>query len=795
MIWNYIISAWRNLKKQKLFSLLNLIGLAIGMTAFLVFSYSAISKLHAERFHKDAERLFLLVRKNISLSNDESHSSFFPARIKDALELDFLEIEYSLRMYAASTQILRYNDRYFSESGGLFVDPEFFNILTYKLKSGAPESALHDPHSIVISAGMAEKYFGKDDPTGKIISLNNRENLVVIGVLDDLPTTSSLRFRYLIHFAMAKNVDPSINEIEQNSCVYIIKVRKNTDILSMNRRFAKFIDKHWPDNDQRPEQVSLFPLVRFRLGGRHIRSILNTSHPIMFVVSFGIGIILLLVVSFNFVNLALARNFKRNKEVAVRKTLGASRRQLIFQFIGESMLLSFLALGLAIILYEFVQPFLTNYMASVNPVSSARISRSIRDIPQMIYYLIGLALMTGLFSGIYPALVLSRFEPVKIFRGKTISKRKKNRGTKLLIVFQFILSLLFIIFARVSDFQFEKFLSADFGYDRSNVGVLPIISTNTEERERLETVLRQNAHVKFVSSSNNIPGMWTDERAVFITNNPEEKFTLDAFGIDYNFIEMLNMKILQGRSFNEQFSDENHFIINESALKKLHLENAIGTPLTIGKKEGVIIGVARDFLFGDIGFEIPPAILFIEEDNLNYLLFKYDNNSQYNSIKNEIQEKWLSIAPLAPFDCYTLEDNWQKFFGTMNKITGLFGMIGWLAILFSTLGLLGLSSYMVERRTKEIGIRKILGAATGTLIRSMTLEFVRAIIIANLITLPLIWFLWRKILQTGLLFFEPIPLSIYLFGILLSVGVATLAVYSQVWKAVRVNPAVTLKYE
>jgi len=289
--------------------------------------------------------------------------------------------------------------------------------------------------------------------------------------------------------------------------------------------------------------------------------------------------------------------------------------------------------------------------------------------------------------------------------------------------------------------------------------------------------------------------LWSDERTVFISDRPDKEFTLDAFGIDYDFIEMLNMQIIQGRSFDRQFSDENHFIINESALSKLELDNPIGTSLKIGNHEGIVIGIVKDFLFGDIGFEIPPAVLTIEEKQLNYLLFKYQDEARYNSIRNAIQERWLSIIPETPFECFTLQDHWNKFFGTINKISKLFGMIGWLAILFSALGLVGLTSYMVERKTKEIGIRKILGASRSHIMFKMTLEFVRTIIIANLITMPLIWFAWRKILQTGLMFFEPIPGYIYFLGVGISVGVAALAVYSQVLKATLVNPVVSLKYE
>ena len=795
MIWNYLVSTWRNLRKQKVFSLLNLFGLATGMTAFLIFSYSAISKLHADRFHKNADRIFVLVQKNINLSNEESHSSFFPARIKNALELDFPEFEDVIRVYAGGPQTLKLGERYFSEAGCMFVDPQFLRFFTFDLKSGNPQTALDDPHSIVISAQMAEKYFGKNDPIGKTMSLNNRENLVVTGVLDDLPKSTSLRLKYLLHFKIAESINPNLDNFNNNSCTVFIKTKNRSDYLNFNNRFSGFITKYWPDNEYRPGKVVLFPLIRFRFGGRHIQSILQSSHPLVVIVGFAIGIILLLVVSFNFVNLALARNFQRNKEVAIRKTLGATRSQLIAQFLGESIMLSFLALGLAIILYEFIQPFLNNYMASINPVSSARMSRSILEIPQLLYYLIGLALLTGVFSGIYPALVLSRFQPMKIFRGQLFSKPKKNRGTRVLIVFQFILSLIFIVFARASDFQFKKFLTADFGYERGNIAVLSMGAASSEESERIEQELRQNAHIQLVSAAADIPGMWSNEQLAIIPEKPDQEYTLDVFGIDYNFIEMLNIQIIQGRSFKRQHSDENHFIINESALARLKLDNPIGTQLKIDNREGVIIGIVEDFLFGDIGFEIPPAALYIEEERLNYLLFKYYDEARYNSIRNSIQEKWLSIIPGTPFKCFTLQEYWFKFFGTMNKISKLFGIVGWLAILFSALGLVGLTSYMVDRKTKEIGIRKILGASRSNIMFKMTIEFVKTIIIANLITMPLIWFAWRKILQTGILFFEPLPSYIYVLGIGISVGVASLAVYSQVLKATRVNPVVSLKYE
>ena len=535
-----------------------------------------------------------------------------------------------------------------------------------------------------------------------------------------------------------------------------------------------------------------------RLKGLDIQSIVNSSHPAAVYIIFFFGVLLLAVVSINFINLSIARYMYRTKEVGIRKVVGASRPQLIKQFLGESLLLSFIALPIAILLYELISPILAAAAGSPGPMMnySNNVTNSILNYPFLIKYLVIAALLTGLFSGLYPALFVSRFQPVQILKGRFKNTKKTGRGRKIMIVLQFSMSIIIIVVAGILKTQTNELVRADLGWNRERVATIQVTDQKRSDLETLKTEIARQPDVLYVTASGQLPILWSSNKPTrLLEMSEEEAISMDAYGVDYDFIETLEIEVKQGRAFSKNYGDKKGFILNETAVNKFEWDNPIGQSLVVGEQTGIVVGVVGDFLFEDIGFEMPPVVLYLEQDNLNCILVKYAPTSNDNSIKAMLEEKWKTLMPDLPFQYYTLEDYFYMGFGLMEKLAGFVNAIGIVAIFFSCLGLLGMASYAVERRTKEIGIRKVLGASFKSIVWSLIRDFMVLVAIANCIAFPLLYLGWRKVLQTGILFMTNIHAGTYLFAALFSILMAILAVTSQTMKAVRANPVDSLRYE
>ncbi|MDH4257564.1 MAG: ABC transporter permease, partial [Candidatus Aminicenantes bacterium] len=467
------------------------------------------------------------------------------------------------------------------------------------------------------------------------------------------------------------------------------------------------------------------------------------------------------------------------------------------QFLGESLLLSFMAIPAAIILYELIHPIFYAYMGNFALISFIpQVSNSILNYPFLLKYLVVAAILTGIFSGLYPAFFLSSFQPLEVLKERFKPGRKKKRGSKVMIVFQFAFSVIFIASAGILKNQFGRLWEADMGYNRERVAVVQLGEEARNKLEVLKTEISRHPDVVQVSAAGNLPLVWEDEQPVRLPDVPEdEAFNMQAYGVDYGFIEALEMQVKEGRSFSRDFPDKRNFVLSETAVQKLGWENSLGKQLTVGDQTGTVIGVVKDFLFADIGFEIPPAVLYLDQENLNVMLVKFSSSDRFSDLREFIKSQWLALTPDVPFECMTLAEYSENVFGLLAKIANFLSMIGLTAVLFSSLGLLGLATYLVERRTKEIGIRKALGASSMNIMWKMTREFLILVAIANVISLGLVYYGWQKVLQTGLVFFTNISAGTYILAVFVSLFTALLAVSTRTLKAATANPAESLRYE
>ena len=797
MFRNYFLVALRNLQKQKTFSLINLIGLAVGMAGFAIFAHTAGVKLNADKFHESAERIFSVIQVLTEENKSEIHTAFTPAPLREAMLREFPEIEQSVSIYPAREMTLKRGNTQFIENNLLFADSNFLTFFTFKMKAGNPAAALAEPFSIVLNESMAQKYFGDADPLGQTLTLEGNIELTVTGILQNVPRTSSLRFQGLISMMTARVRFPAMDDWKTSRHTTFIRLPETVSKAQIDARFTGVIHKYYDQTPDSPTRMYLFPLLDFRLNSGDIISPLAQSNRTSVIIIFSIGVLLLVVVCINFINLSIARYLHRLPEIGMRKIIGARRGQLILQFLGESLLLAFLALPIAIILFEFIQPVIQAYFgAGIHPLDSSGTLAGFWNYPFLLKYFFGTALLVGLISGFYPALFLSSFRPVQVLKGQTQIGKRKHRGSKFMIVMQFTLSILFIALAGIAQDQFKHILAGDFGYDREQVAVINLPQNLQKNRKLLMTEIKRNPDIVSVTAAEQLPIVWTSPKLARTPNQDKaQAISVEAYGVDYNFTKTLNIPLLAGRRFSETHGDANNFLLNEAAVKKLQLTEPVGKQIVVGDKTGMVIGVVKDFLFADIEFEIPPAILFIEPDNLNCLLIKYSNPDHFKSLQESIREQWYSFAPNAPFQCRTLEDHFFSIFDLLNRLAFFLNIIGLAAVFFSCLGLFGLASFVVERRTKEIGIRKVLGASLGSIIWTIIREYLFLVLFANAIGLTVVYFGWQSVLQTGLLFLQNIGFEQYIFIIALTAFTAVIAIASQTLKSALANPVDALRQE
>jgi len=797
MFKNYILVALRNLKKQKTYSLINILGMAIGMTAFAFFALIAGVKLNADKFHKNGKRIYSVIQVLQAENKAEEHTVFTPVPLLQALQNEFPEMEDGLRIYPVDKMIIRRQRDAFYESNILFVDPNFFTFFTFEMIAGNPETALSKPYSIVLTESAASKYFGENDPIGKILTLDKNVDVTVTGIVRNIPRTSSIRFEFLVSLETARSLRNLMNDWKQNKLATFVLLRDGIKKGQFDKKFDAFIQKYIADTPEAPKKMYLFPLLDFRLDSEHITSFIASSNRISVVIIIALGVILLLVVSINFINLSIARYMQRIREIGVRKVMGARKYQLIFQFISESLVLSFIALPVAIILYELCEPIYTAYLGTFSGVGHfSNVPNSIWNYPFLLKYLFGTALFVGLFSGIYPAFYLSAFQPTMVLKGSLQIGTNKRRGSKVLIVIQFTLSIILIAAASLAKDQFDTLLKSDFGFNREGVAFVKLSDESRSKYESIKTEISRHPDIITTSASAGIPLIWSSTQNVWLQGQTEEDAKkLQTYCVDYNFTEALGMKILSGRSFEKQQGDDNGFILNKSAVKRLHLKNPMGKELNFDGRTGTVIGIVKDFLFADIGFEMPPAVLYMEPENFNYLVVKYASPTNMKEIEQFLKEKWQTFFPNLPYQFTSLDYYIQDFLGLFGRISGFFNLIGLLAVLFSCLGLLGLVTYIIEHRTKEIAIRKVLGASWMRITWTYVREFIFLVLIANIIGLALLSFGWKKVLQTGLLYMTDISAGTYIFVIFISFFFALVAVVSQTVKAALANPVESLRYE
>ena len=808
MIFNYFKAAIRNLRRYRVHSIINIAGLAVGMACTITILLWVRYEFSFDRFHYNAPRIYRLIT--------DFHFGTFQGKYAvsnnapgPTLERDYPEVEKAVRLHPVwGISTIGYKERKFVQRGIFYADNTVFDVFTLNLLRGNPASALTTAYSMVITKDMAAKYFGDDEPLGKVIqlsnavhqNLNNESNFTVTGVVEKLPPNSHLTFDMLLSYETffvgnERQRDRWTGHFDNYT--YLL-LAPNTDYHELEKKFPAMINRHLDKSIQ--DVGASFDLFLQPLTDIHLYSELKGDivHPSLIdpVVAFiGIAVMILIIAGINFMNLSTARSAARAREIGIRKTLGADRRALTFQFMGESVVFSLISLLLALGIVELLMPL----FVSVFPweVKFENVYS-----PGTIASFFFLALLVGMIAGCYPALLMSAFQPLRALKGFYGRGTGKSRFRGLLVIFQFTISIT-LIFATVVCFcQFEYLKNKAFGFNKNQIVTLSMVDTSVRERtESVKAKLKQHNRIEGVTFSSHYPGSST-RRNLFAPQGfaYEDMQQMDAISVDADFVTTLEIELVAGRDFSTGHATDNSrsILINEVAVRQFGWTplSAVGKTITELKGQNIektVVGVVKDFHQRNLLNTIEPLYIENEPEAFYCVLIKFRPERISETI-SFLEREWKEIDSTGTFDYWFLDEGLAARYGFIKKLGMLFIGFTCIAILIACMGLFGLAMFAAQQRTREIGIRKALGATVSDLALMLSKSFIKWVLVANVFAWPLAY--WFTIDWLGEYPYRiDISFSLYVFSGLLALAIALLTVSYQTIKAARGNPVDALRYE
>jgi putative ABC transport system permease protein len=806
MFKNYLKISFRNMKRYKGYSLVNLAGLAIGLACCLLILLFVRDELRFDRFHRYKNQAYrIIVQQPGQFYMGMDYFAVTPAPLAPALKEELPEVITSTRFYQSNDVIMSRTDKRFYEDGFLWTDEHFLEIFSFPFLRGDRARALNEPYSVVISERMAHKYFGDEDPIGKIIEMSNKYDFTVKGIMKDAPLNSHLQFDFLAPLTTLKSIRGQEDYLESwgNFSYYTyILLQEGYSPEDLEKKFPEFVEKYMGDRlrqmrQQDPaRQASRFflqPLTRIHLYS-HVNFEVSPNGDIKQIYLLSVlALVILTIACINYMNLATARSAIRAKEVGMRKVIGAQRQQLIRQFIGESCFLSFIAVFLATLLVELLLP-------AFNSLIDKSIHLNFLPDLEFCVGLIGVALVMGIISGSYPAFFLSSFQPSGVLKGNIKAGLKGSTLRKVLVIFQFASSIALAISTVIIYSQIEYIRNKKLGFNREQVVVLPVRDRELREHYGpFKHELLQSPAVLGCAASTWLPNNIRTNVGDTFWEGMEEGADLQVYllEVDYDFIDLFEIELVEGRNFSREFAtDSQAYIINEAAREVLGWEKALGKPFGFRNDEagiGQIIGVARDFHFLSLHQEIQPLVIHLAENLASYISLKISTENIPGTI-GFLEEKWKKFSPKYPFEYLFLDDDFEKMYRSEMLLRKIFLSFTILAVVIASVGLFGLASFTLEQRTKEIGVRKVLGASVSDIIVLLSKDFSIWVLIASLIAWPVAYFAVSQWLQS---FAYRISTGIWIFllATVLALFMAVITVSFKSIKAALSDPADALRYE
>ncbi len=790
MIKGYLHILIRNIIRHKLVSFITIFGLSVGLAGSMFIFLWVMDELNFDRFNKKGDRLYR-VEEDQTYSKGLFHVTVTPWPSGPVWKEKIPEVENTCRITNAGNFLFRRNDKVFNEEKVVAADSSFFRMFTIKLLAGDVGTILRNPQSIVISEEMSRKYFGDEDPVGKSIEINNSEVFQVEGVMQKVPVNSSIEADFLIPFSYMKKSRWYSEEWGNNSIFTYVLLAKGADVEQVNEKLNRIVNEHKPENTTK---FMLFPYLKIHLHGYW--GFEHSPGAIVNVWIFSsIALLVLIIACINFMNLSTARSATRAKETGLRKLNGAYRRHLISQFFGESMLHAFVGMIFAFVLVAaLLGPF--------NTLTGKTFKETDLVAPLFILTAIIITIITSLFAGSYPAFVLSSFKPVNVLKGGMTGGSRGVYFRKITVVIQFIISIVLILFTLVTYRQLKFMQGKSLGYDKENLIYLQLKGNMIDNYAVIKQEFLNNPSIISVTACTNPPqdiGSNADNIR-WEGKSPDEHTLVSMAGVDFDYAETMGIKMKSGRSFSRAYSmDTPHdtagtFMINEELEKLMGTDNAVGKQLKFGTTSGQIIGVMKDFNYQSLRSKIEPLAVWIWPNKfLNYIYFRIKPGSLHETMAS-LNKSWTKVMPLYPFDYQFLDQEIDKIYRVEERTGNLLKDFSVLAILIACFGLFGLATYTIEQRTRELGLRKVLGASGSSIFILISKEFLKLLLVASVIAIPLSVFMLHKYLS-NYAFHVNLNISTFLLALFLSIVVALLAISYQLFTALRTDPAKSLKYE
>jgi len=817
MFKNYILIAYRNLWKDKVSSSVNLIGLSVGMACCMLILIYIKDELSFNTANANEKNIYR-VNWTSNINGNITPNASTPVPLATVIESDMPQVEQVARLYQRSGGMQVYtenknSDKKFQEQNVHFADNKLFKIFTIPFISGNPANVLTTPNTIVITDEMAKKYFGTENPIGKTLLYDTKTLLQVTGVVKKMPINSDLTFDFLISFQTLYNVEDSTaakfikNDWTFNPAITYCLLKPTQNIKATEVQLNQLLNKYGDERKQL-HSISLQPLRDIHLYAANVQGNPSTSSISYIYIFSAIAFLILLIANVNFINLATARAGTRSREVGMRKVLGADKRQLIFQFLSETLLLSFISLLLAFLFTGLTLPIL-------NQLTNKQLSTSSwYNAPNIILFFMVFS-FTGILSGLYPAFFITRFNPILALKGKSGETKKRNIVRKVLLVTQFTVSIILIIGAIVIYLQLEYIRNKPLGFKKEQIVVVPIFGSGASSigygvdgpmRQRMNTFaneLTKFSKIKAVTAASALPG----QGAVLGLVIPENKKQSDNIfvpwiSVDYNFLDALEIPLVAGRAFSKATGTDHlqAFILNESAVRSFGWKSpadAIGKSVIRGKesngKHGQVVGVIKDYNFNTLDQPMQPEIIDVSAPRFTQFAISIQPNQVPKTI-DFIKQKWNEFFPERVFEYTFLDSDINALYKDKENLSKIIEYFALIAILLSCSGLFSLASFLSMQRTKEIGIRKVLGASVSGILIMLSKDFVKLVLIAFVIATPLAWYLMSKWLEN---YAYKIDVSWWIFALagVIVLLLTTLTIGFQSIKAAITNPVKSLRTE
>lgn len=807
MFKNYIKIAWRNLRKNPSYSFINIFGLALGMAVSILILLFIQDELSYDKYHENSDRIYRVSREWFNQNGETSlHLGHVAPPFGPLLEEDFEAVREAVRFFQINP-LVKYRDKAFVEEQFFFADADLFKVFSWEMLKGDPATALTYPDAIVLTRNAARKYFGNEDAMGESLEIEvdgMTFQFQVRGIVKNVPPNSHFQFDFLTSMEPVVQyyggTEQFMSNYGSNNFATYLLLQENYDYKTLQVQLPDFIDKHMGTNSEgvpasENTQLNLWPLTDIHLHS-HLDSEIEANGNIEYVYIYtAIAIFILIIACINFMNLSTARSAKRAVEVGLRKVVGADRKSLIRQFIGESVFLAILAMLVAILLVELALPYFNNFV-------DKNLSLSFIANYYHLFGMMGIVLLVGLIAGSYPAFFLSGFEPSGVLKGTFKAGGIHQKFRSILVVSQFTISVALIVCMGIVHNQLEFMQNKDLGFDKDNIVTLPTSNQIESNFRSYREQLLQHPGIVNISVASRVPsGRLLDAQDGMAEVNGQLQNIDNRIAdihVSHNFMKTFGINLVAGRDFNYDLASDSTgaFILNESAVETIGWESpeqAIDKEFHYGSRRGRIIGVVQDFNFESLHQRIAPIVFLIPDNRISQVAVKMVDNRR-EEVLAFLKDRWSLWRPDYPFTYSFVEESFDEQYASERRLGKVFGYFAFLAVIIACLGLFGLASFTAQQRIKEIGIRKVLGATVSQIVLLLSQRFTMLVLLSIVISVPIAWYAMNSWLA-GFAYRIDIPVLTFLWAGGAALIIAWLTVSYQSIKAATVNPVKSLRSE